>query len=88
MVVKGVRVADSDATAGETVRADATCVNVTPDANAGWVFEEGKTFDWTGKASTDFNTAGNWFPAEVPGAGDRAVISGVAGSPRDRKSVV
>ena len=82
VVVKGVRVADSDATAGETVRADATCVNETPSTNAGWEFDDGKTFDWTGKTSTDFNTAGNWFPAEVPGAGDRAVIAGVAGSPR------
>ena len=82
VVVKGVRVADSDATAGETVRADATCVNVTPSANAGWVFEEGRTFDWTGETSTDFSTAGNWFPAEVPGAGDRAVIACVAGATR------
>ena len=30
---------------------------------------------WTGTVSTDWNTAGNWTPAAVPGAGDSVVVA-------------
>jgi hypothetical protein len=36
----------------------------------GW----GVTKTWTGASSTDWNTAGNWSPSGVPGAGDDVVI--------------
>jgi len=79
VVVKGVRVVNSNAASGQAVKADATCVNVTPATNAGWNFGEALTIDWTGASSSAFGTAANWYPAKVPGANDRAVISCVAG---------
>ncbi len=39
----------------------------------------GKT--WTGSASSDWHTAGNWSPSGVPGAGDDVLIPNVARDP-------
>ncbi|WP_400190466.1 DUF4394 domain-containing protein [Hymenobacter sp. B81] len=36
---------------------------------------------WTGAVSTDWGTAGNWSPAQVPGANDDVIIPNVANDP-------
>ena len=38
------------------------------------VFAAGDTMTWTGTSSDNWNVAGNWDPAQVPGLGDTAVI--------------
>lgn len=38
--------------------------------------------NWTGAANFDWNTAANWSPAGVPGAGDNVFISNVTNAPR------
>lgn len=36
----------------------------------------GTTYTWTGATNTDWNTAGNWFPATVPESSGRVTIPG------------
>lgn len=38
-------------------------------------------YTWTGTASTDWATMGNWSPAGVPGAGDTAILQASANDP-------
>ena len=37
----------------------------------------GATLSWTGTTDTDFNTSGNWSPAQVPTAGDQLLFNKV-----------
>ena len=63
--VAGVRVSDSDASGGVTIRGGST---TTGSNTTNWDFDT-DTASWTGGAgTTDFATAGNWAPAVVPGA--------------------
>ena len=68
--VAGVRVSDSDASGGVTIRGGST---TTGSNTTNWDFDT-DTASWTGGAgTTDFATAGNWAPAVVPD--ETAVIS-------------
>ncbi len=53
------------------------------------VFAAGDTMTWTGTSSGNWNVAGNWNPAQVPGMGDTAVVpaSTVAAAVYDTTSV-
>lgn len=64
-IVRGVNVSDCNASSGALVKAGALCAN--GGGNTNWDFSSDGAAFWTGAAeTTDFLTAGNWYPQAVP----------------------
>ncbi|MBO4448034.1 MAG: hypothetical protein J5807_00925 [Kiritimatiellae bacterium] len=79
--VRGVMVADCDATGGRTVVVGDLGSELVEGSNDGWDFTPGAAAEWTGAAGdTYWATAGNWLPAVVPQAGVQVCICPGAGT--------
>jgi len=76
--VRGVIVSDCDASGGACVRVGA--LGTDGEGNANWDFGATAAAAWTGAASADFGTAGNWWPERVPDASTHVRISGTDGA--------
>jgi len=71
--LRGIAVSDSDASGCEKVRIGSLGTSGTGNVN--WDFDTDAAAIWTGAAgTTDFATAGNWYPAAVPNTNTCAMV--------------
>jgi len=70
--VRGVDVADSDASGGKPIYAIASEDRL---SNANWIFDANVS-TWIGSNGASFHGSANWSPAGVPGATSRVLIDG------------